>query len=97
MRHLFARFRIKLPLSKRNYWIVLILTWIYTVIWMIVFVWIWHYWRVSLPYKIIVTLILFCGAPTLGELVWSYDRYRKNWDKHFGNSGTSAKRSIGKE
>jgi len=85
-RHIFARFRMKLPLSKRNYFIFLILVWIYTLIWIFVIVRIWHYWHVSVWYKVVVTFFMICVRPSLNVLTDSYRQYRKDWDKHSDKS-----------
>ena len=79
MRHLFDWKKTE-PLSKPEYWIINIILWLYSILWFSVLIFIWYGWDVSFWYKFVVTIILVIVAPTLSDLIKSYEKYKKEWE-----------------
>ena len=69
-------------LTYKKFVFVRIVYWIYTIIWIGIWIYALFSWS-SIPwyYKILLFIFLLFFAPSIGDLIQSYDHYKREWEE----------------
>lgn len=69
-------------LAHKKFVLIRIAFWIYTILWIGVWVYALFSWNsIQWYFKILLFIFLLLFAPSLGDLMQSYDRYKREWEE----------------
>lgn len=71
------------PLSKRKFYLINVLAFIYLLFCIAISIYIFFFWKVSMIIKIIVLLIVEITVPDLQDIFQSYAKYKKEFENNF--------------
>ena len=62
-------------ISKRGYYLIIVASWVYTIIWLGALILIHYFWTAGLILKIMITIPFIVFTPAITDLFQTYEKY----------------------